>query len=203
MDRGNLRNQAGRLLKNREMAEAIRVITIAKPSAQPEVSGQKPKSRWSWGDANGKPAASEEKRHPTVQSSHQRAEVGPLSALSFPLSPVEGRSSVVHPRQGPVRHNGQPTAEDGQRTTQPADWAIRRWAAPALGRPWRGSAARLQKKAGKCQKTKRLQKCDPLSRIWTPFRQGACLINEQQTNADPLRSAQRRRFFEKANPISC
>jgi len=60
-----------------------------------------------------------------------------LSVVSCPLSSVDGRSSGAHRRQGSVRRNGQATTDDGQRTTHRADWAIRSWAAPAWGRPWR------------------------------------------------------------------
>ena len=52
---GKLANKAGMLLRNREMEEAIRVITIAKPSPKPVVGGQKPESRWSLGRCEWEP----------------------------------------------------------------------------------------------------------------------------------------------------
>ena len=49
-----------------------------------------------------------------------------------------------------------------------------------------------QNKAGKCKKTRQLQKCDPYQGFGGPFAKAAPL-REYQTNADALRSAQRRK----------
>ena len=104
---------------------------------------------------------------------------------------------IVGKALGTAMGNRQWRTGKAQRTGQTGPSAAGLLQPGSLGEaPNGGSAARLQKKAGKCQRTKRLQKCDPNQGFGRPFAEAVCLGSSRQTQtpfAPPSRENSLRR----------